>query len=32
MADLKAEYEKRMGAGILNPNSFEVMVIIAEKP
>ena len=31
MDDLKREFEKRMGSGVMDPNSFEVMVIIAEK-
>lgn len=29
--DLKEEYSKRMGHGVLNPKSFEIMVITAEK-
>ncbi len=32
IVDLKNEFEKRMGPKVLDPNSFEVMVIIAEKP
>jgi hypothetical protein len=31
MDDLKGEFEKRMGPKVMDPNSFEVMVIIAEK-
>lgn len=30
--DIKEEYLKRMGPGVLDPNSFEIMVITAEKP
>ena len=30
--DLKAEYNKRMGPDVLDPNSFEVMIITAVKP
>jgi hypothetical protein len=32
MQDLKAEYNKRMGPDVLDPNSFEIMVITATKP
>ena len=32
MQDLIAEYNKRMGPDVLDPNSFEIMVITACKP
>ena len=31
-AEVKLEYLKRMGPGVLDPNSFEILVITAEKP
>ena len=31
-AEVKVEYLKRMGPGVLDPNSFEILVITAEKP
>ena len=30
-AEVKLEYLKRMGPGVLDPNSFEILVITAEK-
>ena len=30
-AEIKMEYLKRMGPGVLDPNSFEILVITAEK-
>ena len=32
LADLRAEFNKRMGEGVLDPKSFEIMVITATKP
>lgn len=29
--EVLAEYDKRMGEGVLDPKSFEVMIITAEK-
>ena len=31
-AEVKAEYLKRMGPDVLDPNHFEILVITAEKP
>ena len=30
--EVKAEYLKRMGPDVLDPNHFEILVITAEKP
>jgi hypothetical protein len=30
--EVKLEYLKRMGPGVLDPNNFEILVITAEKP